>query len=121
MKKIITLLLSFIFILSSCKKDENYPLPQDNGSLIITTNGMSFEPAVLNCNVGDVITFDLGSSHNAIEVSEQSYNASVYNPLENGFSFDFGESGEFIPTEAKTYYYVCAPHLPDMKAIIVVQ
>ena len=30
-------------------------------------------------------------------------------------------AAQFIPLESKTYYYVCVPHLPEMKAKIIVE
>ena len=80
-----------------------------------------FSPLLLNCNVGDTIFFELGPTHNAIEVSQENYNANNPTPLTNGFQFNYGESGFYIVNESKTYYYVCTPHLPQMKARIVVQ
>ena len=87
----------------------------------ITTWAHTFQPSTLNCNIGDTIYFDLGGSHNAIEVSEDSYNNNDPTPIENGFEFGYGQSGIFIPVDPKTYYYVCVPHLPEMKAKIIVQ
>ena len=89
----------------------------------ITTSGFNFEPSILNCSVGDTIFFELGSSHNAIEVSEENYNSNSPIPLENGFQFQFGfgASSFLIADEAKIYYYVCVPHLPQMKARIIAE
>ena len=105
-------------ILLSCSKEEIKPATTDN---IIITNGYNFEPSLLTCNLGDTIYFELESNHNAIEVTEENYNSNSSSPLIDGFQFGFGESGFFVATEYKTYYYVCAPHLPQMKAIIVVE
>ena len=105
-------------ILFSCSKEGVSPTTTSN---TITTSGHMFSPLLLNCNVGDTIFFELGPTHNAIEVSEENYNANNPNPLTNGFQFDYGESAFYIANESKTYYYVCTPHLPQMKARIVVQ
>ena len=118
MRKISTLLL-IISIFASCSKSDLEPALSNSNT--ITTSGLNFEPSVLNCNVGDTIFFELGSSHNAIEVSEDNYNANSPSPLENGFQFGFGASSYFIASEAKTHYYVCVPHLPQMKARIIVE
>ena len=121
MKKISTLLL-ILFVFSSCSKSDSEPaLSNSSNSNTITTSGLNFDPKVLNCNVGDTIFFELGSSHNAIEVSEDNYNANSPTPLENGFQFGFGASSYFVASEAKTHYYVCVPHLPQMKARIIVE
>ena len=111
---LIALLILMVF---SCSKESNEPLNTEN---IIRTSGLNFVPSTLNCNLGDTIFFELGVTHNAVEVSEESYNLSSSTPLENGFIFDFGSSGYIVVNEMKTYYYVCTPHLPSMKARIVV-
>ena len=118
MKKISTLLL-ILSIFSSCSKSDLEPALSSSNT--ITTSGLNFEPLVLNCNVGDTIFFELGSSHNAVEVSEDSYNENSPTPLENGFQFGFGASSYFVASEVKTHYYVCVPHLPQMKARIIVE
>ena len=118
MKKI----LVFLFIISiifSCSKSEVDPVLSISNT--ITTSGLNFVPSVLNCSVGDTIFFELGSSHNAVEVSEADYIANSPAPLENGFQFEFGASSFLIIDEAKTFYYVCTPHLPQMKARIIAE
>ena len=118
MKKISTLLL-IISIFSSCSKSDLEPALSNSNT--ITTSGLNFEPSVLNCNVGDTIFFELSSSHNAVEVSEDNYNENSAKPLENGFQFGFGASSYFVALEVKTHYYVCVPHLPQMKGKIIVE
>ena len=118
MKKILALLF-IISIISSCSKSEIDPILSISNT--ITTSGFNFEPSILNCSVGDTIFFELGSSHNAIEVSEENYNSNSPIPLENGFQFGFGASSFLIVDEAKTFYYVCTPHLPQMKARIIAE
>ncbi len=74
----------------------------------ITNNGFDFVPMVLNVTVGDTVVFDIGGSHNAVEVSEDTYNAQ--GTMSNGgFEVGFG-GGTIVIDEAKTYYYVCQPH-----------
>ena len=51
---------------------------------------------------------------------KENYNANNSTPLENGFEFGFGESNYIVVLESKTHYYVCSPHLPGMKARIIV-
>ena len=60
-----------IFFLFSCSKEIEDPITYGN---TITTHGLNFIPEVLNCNVGDTIFFELGQTHNAVEVSETNYN-----------------------------------------------
>ena len=121
MKKVnIVLVLVFCGLLFGCSDGEEIiDEPLNFGNLIIT-GGLNFVPDVLNCNVGDTIFFELGNTHNAIEVSEENYNANNSTPLENGFELGFGESNYIVVSESKTHYYVCTPHLPGMKARIIV-
>jgi len=121
MKKVnIVLVLVFCGLLFGCSDGEEIiDEPLNFGNLIIT-GGLNFVPDVLNCNVGDTIFFELGNTHNAIEVSEENYNANNSTPLENGFELGFGESNYIVVSESKTHYYVCTPHLPSMKARIIV-
>ena len=51
--------------MSSCSKESI-----DYGN-IITTRSHDFVPEVLYCNVGDTIFFELGITHNAVEVSHE--------------------------------------------------
>ena len=122
MKKLITILLCLPLLFVSCKKDKATPIINSSNLITITTPpGNIFEPSSVTCNVGDTIFFNLGGNHNAIEVSEENYNINNAEYLENGFDFGFGEQAYFIPNESRTYYYVCAPHLPQMKGIIIVE
>jgi plastocyanin len=121
MKKLPLILLCFPLLFSSCKKDKSSPNINTSGLITITTPGTYFEPSLATCNVGDTIIFNLGSNHNALEVNEENYNNNNAAFIDNGFYFDFGETGYFIPNESKIYYYVCAPHLPDMKGVIIVE
>jgi plastocyanin len=115
--------MSFCFPVLSCSKEEINSNDNNTatGENTITTWAHTFQPATLNCNLGDTVYFDLGGSHNAIEVSEASYEVNSATPIENGFEFGYGANSFFVPLEAKTYYYVCVPHLPEMKAKIIVE
>ena len=104
-------------MLLGCSDGEDVIDEPLNCGNLITTSGLNFVPEVLNCNIGDTIFFELANSHNAIEVSEENYNSK---PLENGFEFGFGESNYIVVVESKTHFYVCTPHLPSMKARIIV-
>ena len=116
-------LMSLCLIFCACSKAEDDANENSNpiNENIISTWAHTFQPAVLTCDLGDTVYFDLGGSHNAIEVSEASYNANDPTPIENGFEFGYGANDFFVPQEAKTYYYVCVPHLPEMKAMIIVE
>ena len=52
----------------SCSKESNELSNTEN---IIRTSGLNFVPRTLNCNIGDTIFFELGGTHNAVEVSEE--------------------------------------------------
>jgi plastocyanin len=85
---------------------------------IVMSSGFNFVPADLNVTVGDTIVFDIGGTHNAVEVSQATYDARG-TASNGGFSVPFG-GGEVVITEAKTYYYVCTPHAAlDMVGTIV--
>jgi len=121
MKKLnIILVLVFCGFLFGCSDGEDIIDEPLNFGNLITTGGLNFVPEVLNCNVGDTIFFELGNTHNAIEVSEENYNENNSIPLENGFELGFGESNYIVVVESKTHFYVCTPHLPGMKARIIV-
>lgn len=83
----------------------------------ITNSGFTFVPDVITITLGDTVMFNLGSNHNAIEVSQATWNANG-NTSNGGFSVPFG-GGMLIPTMTKTYYYVCQPHASlGMKGMI---
>lgn len=74
----------------------------------VSNSGFSFTPDDLSINEGDQVIFDLGNSHNVIEVSLDTWqaNGSMSN---GGFSAPFG-GGTVLFDEPGTYYYVCQPH-----------
>jgi plastocyanin len=83
----------------------------------IVDSGLSFSPATLNISVGDTVVFSLDPMHNAIEVSQTTWNNNG-NTSNNGFQVSFGGGTVIFPT-AGTYYYVCSPHAGSgMKGII---
>ena len=84
----------------------------------ISTSGFTFSPDTLFVNIGDTINFNLSSNHNAVEVSENTWNTNGSTP-NSGFNISAG-GGSFIVDSIKTYYYVCQPHASmGMKGIIV--
>lgn len=89
----------------------------------ITNSGFEFSPDDITIQAGDSVLFELASMHNAVEVSQATWEANGNNPLEGGFSVPFG-GGLVLPEKlsAGTHYYVCAPHASGgMKGIIEVQ
>lgn len=86
----------------------------------ISNSGTSFSPATLSINLGDTVVFSLDPSHNAVEVSQATWNSNGNTPLSGGFSVSFG-GGTVVLTATGTYYYVCSPHASlGMKGTITV-
>ena len=79
---------------------------------VVSVDGdMTFTPEDLTIAVGDTVRFVNSPTHNAIEVSEDTYDSLGTTPLDGGFQVNFGETGEVTFTEAGTHYYVCTPHV----------
>lgn len=86
----------------------------------VRSSGFAFSPDEIHIAPGDTINFNIGSFHNAVEVSEETWNAddTVSN---GGFQLPFG-GGKIVLTELGTYYFVCTPHASlGMKGIIYVE
>jgi plastocyanin len=89
----------------------------------IANSGFLFSPASVTIAAGDTVLFTLGSIHNALEVSEATWNANGNTPLSGGFETAFG-GGTVLPSSlgVGTHYYVCANHYAmGMKGVIIVQ
>ena len=85
----------------------------------IVNEGYTFSPDSVTIYSGDTVHFNLGSIHNAVEVSEETWNANG-NTSNGGFSLPFG-GGTIILEELGIHYYVCQPHASlGMKGIIEV-
>lgn len=93
-----------------------------SGTTTISNSGTTFSPSAATINLGDNIVFDLGASHNVVEVSLSTYNANGNTALAGGFSLPFGGgtvSAAFLT--AGIHYYVCSPHATfGMKGTITV-
>ena len=86
----------------------------------VNTTGFTYSPANITINLGDTVNFVIGSSHNAVEVSQSTYNANGSTPLSGGFSIGFG-GGILTQLGVGTHYYVCTPHAGmGMKGTITV-
>lgn len=89
----------------------------------IANVGFTFNPATLNIEAGDNVTFVLEGIHNAVEVSQATWDANGTTPLPGGFSVPFG-GGEVLPAQLPTgtHWYVCTNHVAsnNMKGIIIV-
>lgn len=110
-KRILFISIS-LFVLVSCSSNETDEqiLPLET-YISITTSGMNFVPDEVICNTGDSIQFIMSNSHNAVEVSQLNYENNNPTALDGGFNVDYGQTEFFVPNEAKTYYYVCQPHI----------
>jgi plastocyanin len=68
---------------------------------------------------GDTIIFDISYYHDAVEVSQSTWDANGNTP-NGGFSLGYG-GGQLILTTPGIYYYVCTPHaVYGMKGTITV-
>jgi plastocyanin len=88
----------------------------------ITNSGFTFAPASITINLGDSVNFSLTNAHNAVEVSQSTWEANGNTPLP-GFSTPF-TGGLVLPAKLTvgTHYYVCTPHAyMQMKGVIIVQ
>jgi plastocyanin len=89
----------------------------------ISNSGFTFNPSSITINVGDDVNFSLAGDHNAVEVSQATWNANGNTPLAAGFGTPFG--GGMVTTSQLamgTHYYVCSPHASmGMKGVIIVQ
>lgn len=83
---------------------------------------MDFTPEDLTISVGDCVNFEMSATHNAIEVSQETYESRGSGPLAGGFSVGFGETEQIKFDTAGTHYYICQPHVyMDMIGTITVE
>jgi plastocyanin len=80
----------------------------DAGTITIKNSGFSFTPANVTIQQGDTVVFSISSSHNAVEVSQLTWNANG-NASNGGFNIGFG-GGQQVFNTAGEFYYVCTPH-----------
>jgi plastocyanin len=88
----------------------------------ITNSGFTFSPATTTIIAGDDVSFVLEAMHNAVEVSQATWNANGNTPLSGGFSVGYG-GGSVLPAQLAvgTHWYVCSPHASlGMKGVIIV-
>ena len=136
MKKMTIYALALGFVLSGCGDSEStdstaddqtgepatstpatttsFTAPGDDVTVYTVTTtdpSMDFEPEDITIAAGDAVKFEMSSTHNAIEVSEEVYNDRGVTPLSDGFQISFGETGWVTFNEPGVYYYVCQPHV----------
>jgi len=86
----------------------------------ISNNGNLFSPATTTIIAGDTVRFDINNTHDAVEVSQSTYNANGTTPLSGGFDIPFG-GGTVLPAQLPVgqHWFVCTPHAAmGMKGII---
>ncbi|MDC3154438.1 hypothetical protein OA956_05190, partial [Bacteroidota bacterium] len=116
MKKLLTVFL-FLLLLFNVKAQYYHS---------ITNSGNLFVPDTVYCEIGDYIIFNLGGFHNAVEVSQLSWQTNSVQPI-IGFNFSsttIGGNGidTLLIDTLKTYYYVSQPQItlvPPMKGVII--
>jgi plastocyanin len=100
----------------------SYGIAGFSATFTINNSGTTFTPDAITINVGDNVNFSIGNSHNAVEVSQATWNANGNTPLSGGFSVPFG--GGTVPSDKLTagiHYYVCTSHAEfGMKGTITV-
>lgn len=67
-----------------------------------------FSPSDLTINIGDTVFFVNMSTHNAVEVDENTYNN---NGTTSNGGFELYTDGYVVLEEVGTHYYVCTPHV----------
>lgn len=86
----------------------------------INNNGTTFTPDDISVAPGDTILFDIGGTHNVVEVSKETWDANG-STSSGGFELPFG-GGTLVIADAGTFYYVCSPHASfGMKGVIHVE
>jgi plastocyanin len=89
----------------------------DATTVVIHNDGNTFVPDEVTVQPGDTIYFNIGTWHNVVEVSEETWIAGDTNS-NGGFRLPFG-GGKIVLDTVGTYYYVCQPHASlGMKGII---
>ena len=109
--------------------EENTEAAEEESEVVIVTttdeNGetyLDFMPQDLTIAVGTTVQFVMSNTHNAVEVSEETYNNRESTALEGGFAVQFGETKEVTFDAAGVHYYVCTPHVTmDMVGTITVE
>ena len=83
---------------------------------------MDFTPENLTISAGDCVEFVMSATHNAIEVSQETYESRGIDSLDGGFAVSFGATQTVRFDEPGTHYYVCIPHVSaDMVGTITVE
>ena len=96
-----------------------FTIKAQNTHTIYASDYNIFSPSQLTIQINDTVYFENLSSHNAVEVSEETYNSN--GTLSNG-GFSIYNDGYVVFNDVGTYYYVCTPHvMMGMKGYITVE
>ncbi|MGB1932037.1 MAG: cupredoxin domain-containing protein [Flavobacteriales bacterium] len=90
-----------------------------NTHIIYASDYNIFSPSELTIQVNDTVYFENLTSHNAVEVDEETY---YNNGTTSNGGFSLQDDGYVVFDEAGTYYYICTPHaMMGMKGYILVE
>jgi len=115
-KKVMKKVLLALFVSAFCMNGQG-------SNVVITNVGTTFSPDAVTITQNDIITFTILSFHDAIEVSQATWNANGATPLSGGFSVPFG-GGTVSGSQLSVgiHYYVCENHISmGMKGTITVE
>jgi len=115
-KKVMKKVLLALFVSAFC-------LNGQGSNVVITNVGTTFSPDAITITQNDVVTFTILAFHNAVEVSQATWNANGATPLSGGFSVPFG-GGTVSGSQLSVgiHYYVCTSHINlGMKGTINVE
>src|SRR3990172_631399 len=113
-----TIIMKFLFLFIALSVIS--ALPSQATTHTVTAVGFTFSPSSLTITAGDTVIFSISGIHNAVEVSQATWDANGTTPLGGGFSLPLG-GGSVVLTVVGTHWYVCQPHASSgMKGIITV-
>ena len=83
---------------------------------------MDFTPEDLTIAPGDCVEFVMSRTHNAVEVSQATYDERGVTPLDGGFAVQYGATEQVQFNEPGVHSYICQPHVnTGMVGTITVQ
>jgi plastocyanin len=86
----------------------------------ITNSGFTFTPANLTIDAGDTVVWNIGNTHNVVEVDSSTWSMNG-NTSNGGVTLGFG-GGMHKFTSTGSFFYVCSPHASGgMKGKITVE
>ena len=90
-----------------------------NSHTIYASDYFNFSPSELTIHIGDTVYFENLINHNAVEVSEMTYNN---NGTSSNGGFELYTDSFVVFNEQGTFYYVCTPHaMMEMKGVVIVE